>query len=477
MQRLTPTERQDFGRRARKQVPRREHAAFSARRRKHDPLDLLRGSNAGRIPPLVDLKSQRMASSPFGFFRGAVAVMAADLADYPHSGVINQICGDAHVRNLGAYADSAGQIVFDINDFDETIRGPFEWDVKRLATSLILAGRELHAKDSVVNEATLSFLSRYRKTMRSLSNLPITGLAHYQVRLDSIQPISDILAHAQRATPLVSLQQLTDPASSRDGKSRHPARESGYSAHPKITKPRERPAANFVTQLGQARQFRSEPPLLERITGRLAETILGSLKPYAQTLEPQRRHFLAHYRPIDVAFKVVGTGSVGLRDYCIYMEGNGSADPIFLQIKEEVASAYTAYLPQGSSPRAHNGHRVVDGTRAMQFESDPFLGYTTISGRDYLVRQLNDHKASLNFEQDPKELRSQGLVSYADLCGQMLARGHARSGDPLVLTSYLGKSCVFDDAIIQFARSYAQQTERDWKKLTRSLKKTPAVNQ
>ena len=198
----------------------------------------------------------------------------------------------------------------------------------------------------------------------------------------------------------------------------------------------------------------------------------------------ERRHFLAQYHPIDVAFKVVGTGSVGLRDYCIYLESNIAvaatdvkdaakprllSDPLFLQIKEEPASAYAAYLHESASGRAHNGHRVSDGQRAMQLTSDPFLGYTTIDGRDYLVRQLNDHKASL----DLMTLNAGSLCAYADLCGELLARGHARAGDPVAISAYLGNSARFDDAILAFARAYADQTEADWKLLLKSLKKTP----
>jgi uncharacterized protein (DUF2252 family) len=210
--------------------------------------------------------------------------------------------------------------------------------------------------------------------------------------------------------------------------------------------------------------------------GEQAEVVVASLDLYAKSLLRERQHLFSQYRPIDVAFKVVGTGSVGLRDYCIYMEGNGPKDPLFIQIKEEVASAYAPYIGRvnggnGISNRRgthHQGRRVVEGERAMQMQSDPFLGWTTIDGRDYLVRQLNDHKASIQMT----DLKAAGLMEYASVCGELLARGHARSGDCPMLAGYLGKSARFDDAVVKFAEAYANQTEQDWRELVRWMKKT-----
>jgi uncharacterized protein (DUF2252 family) len=198
--------------------------------------------------------------------------------------------------------------------------------------------------------------------------------------------------------------------------------------------------------------------------------VLASLGPYREMLEPQRRHLLTFYRPIDVAFKVVGTGSVGLRDYCVYFEGNGPGDPLFLQIKEEPASCYTPYLPD-AHPDPHNGKRVADGQRAMQLQSDPFLGWTHIGGRQYLVRQLNDHKGSIDLE----DLTSDGLAAYGEVCGELLARGHARSGDPLVLAGYLGSGEGFAEALGKFGCCYADQTVKDWEDLKRA-RRTAAKN-
>lgn len=449
---LTHADRQAVGLRARKQLARSAHANFEAKACKHPPLELLRESMRGRVPHLVKLKYERMAASAFGFFRGAVPIMAADLACHPNTGITTQICGDAHVLNLGAYSGLDGRLVFDVNDFDETLRGPFEYDVKRLATSLILAGREAGVKRSARHDAVLHFAEQYRRMMHVFAAMPVIEIARYQIhRLAETEPMPAILAQAERSTPQKMLKALTEPASDSGG-------ERPGSALP-----------NVANRNGAARRFRTEPPLLERLGAKEAAMVLAALGPYARTLQPERRHFLEQYRSQDVAFKVVGTGSVGLRDYVIYFEGLSRAfgtDPLFLQVKEETTSAYAAYLPEGSG-HTHQGHRTMDGQRAMQLTSDPFLGYTTVEGRDYLVRQLNDHKATLQL----KELTASSLLGYADVCGELFARGHARAGDPVTIAAYLGTSERFTQAILGFARAYADKTERDWGLLKKSLKK------
>jgi uncharacterized protein (DUF2252 family) len=213
------------------------------------------------------------------------------------------------------------------------------------------------------------------------------------------------------------------------------------------------------------RRFKELKPTLTRVTSRQAAAVLAALGPYRQMLEPQRQHLLSFYRPVDVAFKIVGTGSVGLRDYCIYFEGNGVNDPLFLQIKEEPASGYASYLPDAQPPH-HNGQRVAEGQKAMQVQSDPFLGWTQFAGRDYLVRQLNDHKGSI----DLTDLAGSGLEAYAEVCGELLARGHARSSDPLILAGYIGSGDGFASALAKFGALYADQTEKDCQELRRSAK-------
>jgi len=428
----TPEERSNIGQARRKQVGRQEHSELNTKARKTPPLKLLDRSMRGRVPALIKLKYELMAQSPFGYFRGAVPVMAADL---PSTGIVSQLCGDAHVRNLGAFATPEGRLVFDINDFDETIRGPFEWDLKRMAASLVLAGRGSGHKESSAHQAVEKCIERYSAQMRAFAQMPSLEVGRFQVhRLGQVAPVHAALMKAERATPAHTLDQLTEPESSKHG---------------------------------APRRFKEIKPTLTRVTSAQAAAVLASLAAYREMLEPQRQHLLSFYRPVDVAFKVVGTGSVGLRDYCIYFEGNGPADPLFLQVKEEPASAYTDYLPD-AHPVHHNGQRVADGQRAMQLQSDPFLGWTHIGGRQYLVRQLNDHKGSI----DLTDLAGAGLQAYGEVCGELLARGHARSGDPLVIAGYLGTGDGFAEALAKFGSLYADQTEKDWEALCRS-RKTP----
>lgn len=420
-----------MGQSRRKQVGRQAHDALNVKARTATALELLRRAERGRIPKLVKLKHELMAESPLGYFRGAAPVMAADLAALPNTGLMCQICGDAHVRNVGAYAAPDGRLVFDINDFDETIQGPFEWDLKRMAASLVLAGRAAGHKESAACGAAAKCVERYAALMRQFARMPSLNVMRYQVhRIGSVHPVHDALLKAERATPLHALERLTVPVNG---------------------------------QTHAARRFRESQPMLTRLTGAKAENVLAALEPYAAMLQPQRRHLLGLYRPVDVAFKVVGTGSVGLRDYCIYLEGNGAGDPLFLQVKEEAASAYAPYVPEGHGA-ADAGQRVVEGQRAMQVQSDPFLGWTRMGGRHFLVRQLNDHKGSIEVE----DLAGGGLEAFAEVCGELLARGHARSSDALVIAGYLGQGDGFAEAMGRFGALYADQTERDWQALRRA---------
>jgi uncharacterized protein (DUF2252 family) len=428
---ISPEERRAQGQARRRQVGRQQHDELNPGARPAPALTLLDRAARGRVPALLKLKYQLMSQSPFAYFRGAVPIMAADLSVLPNTGIVTQICGDAHVRNVGAFAAPDGRLVFDINDFDETIRGPFEWDLKRMAASLVLAGRESGHKDASAQSAVEKCIGRYATQMRLFSGMPLLDVARHQVhRIGNIMPIHAALLKAERATPCHILEQLTEPSS---------------------VKP------------GAPRRFKEMKPTLTRVTGRQALEVLAALGPYRAMLEPQRQHLLSLYRPVDVAFKVVGTGSVGTRDYCIYFEGNGPKDPLFLQIKEEPPSGYTAYLPD-AHPAHHNGQRVGEGQKAMQLQSDPFLGWTHIAGRDFLVRQLNDHKGSIAIE----DLAGSGLEAFAEVCGELLARGHARSGDPLMIAGYIGSGSRFAQALATFGVLYANQTQKDWQELRRS---------
>lgn len=421
----TKTSLEELGEQQRKILPRVELANFNVANRKRKPLDLLDESAHDRVAALVKLKNERMALSPFGFFRGAVPVMAYDLSLTPHTGIQCQLCGDAHVQNLGAYAGQDGRLIFDINDFDETLRGPFEWDVKRMAASILLAGNAAKIKPACSKEAVELFLTAYCSMMSQFARMPVLAVARFQVhRLASVAPVEKILRKAEHETAMGLLNRLT-------------------------------------VATAKGRIFKTNLPVLRPVTGKEARSVLDSLPEFTKSLLPERQRFFAKFTPKAVAFKVVGTGSVGLRDYCVLLEGNGPGDPLFLQIKQEAKSAYAPYVKQVVPLPKHDGQRVVEGQRAMQLQSDPLLGWTTIDGRSYLVRQLDDHKASV----DITTLKAPALEAYAVVCGEMLARGHARSGECRVIDGYIGNGVRFKQGIHGFATAYAAQTVEDWKLL------------
>ncbi len=423
-------ESKQLGLGCRETLKRSDQSRWEAGRRSHDPIELLMAANKDRIPALLPIKMGRMAASPFGFFRGAVPLMAADLATLPVTKIEVQICGDAHVRNMGSFGTPDGRLVFDINDFDETIRGPWEWDVKRLATSLVLAGREAGNSDRLCRESVQLLMRSYRESMLRFAKMPRLELARIRVhRLLEGDPVRSVLHKAARATPLQNLAKLTTER--RDG----------------------------------TRIFKVAKPFLTRVGKPLSATILRALGGYRNTLAPDRQHILSFYRPVDIAFKVVGTGSVGTHDYVVLHSGKGPEDPLFLQVKEEPPSAYAPYLRNARSV-ANQGQRVVEGQRRMQTQSDLLLGWTRFGGRDYLVRQLSDHKASI----DNTDLHGRGILLYAHTSGEILAKGHARSGDPCALAAYMGSGAKLDKAIESFAIAYADQTTLDYERFRDSIR-------
>ncbi len=412
------------GKRRREAVNRLAQSHLNPKDRKFHPMDVLFASAKERLPRLLPLKYARMKVSPFAFFRGSVAIMAADLARLPNSGVYAQLCGDAHVQNMGSFEAPDGKLVFDLNDFDETIRGPWEWDVKRMATSIVLAGRECGHDGAECQAAATVFAESYCEFVRGFSELPILRVARHLVnREDRIGPIHAALRQSERARPLDLLKKYTEP--NRRGIPR----------------------------------FRDLPPLFRRVKGKTARSVMESLAEYGKTLAPERRHLFDMFRPVDVGFKVVGTGSVGLRNYVVLLEGNGLRDPVFLQIKQQVASAYAKYLPKATAGSdRHQGRRVVEGQRAIQTMSDLMLGWTRIGPHDYLVRQLNDRKGRIDLE----KLRGAGLSRLALVAGELLARGHARSGDVCQIRGYCGSGQKMAKALVNFAMEYADQTEADY---------------
>lgn len=425
----TPRQRYDAGKRLRRRLPRDVHADWTlSRESAGQRLATLRGVNEGRLPKLLPEKNKRMRASPFAFFRGAAGLMAADLATLPDTGLMVQLCGDAHVRNLGAYAAPDGALVFDLNDFDETIRGPWEWDVKRLATSLMLAGEESGQSEWRRERSVRLFVASYRQALRAFALMPFARLARYLITRHRDEPLlNEIFADAERVTPMRNLRKLT------------------------------------IAHGGRFR-FHDHPPILEHVSSRIAADVVEGLRAYTATLNGSRRRMFERYRPMDVAFKLVGTGSVGTRDYVVLLFGNGVDDPVFMQVKQELPSCYAPYLPR--TPHvAHQGRRVAEGQQMMQTLSDPLLGYTRCGEHDYLVRQLADHKAAV----DPMALKRRALFEYAQLCGEVLAKGHARTSDAALLAGYMGGGPKLDEAIATFALAYAEQTKTDHRSFVRTL--------
>ena len=419
-------DRRAHGKSLREGVPPVDQAAWS-RQADRDAVAAIVRCKAGRLPKMLPLKMRRMAASPFAFFRGSAPLMAADLARTAVTGLRVQLCGDAHVRNLGAYAAPDGHLVFDLNDFDETIAGPWEWDLKRLATSLVLAGHEAGGKDGPT--AVRAMMRCYRESLARFSEMKVLELARYEIRRHCRSgPVRDILARAERLTPVKTLRKLT---------------ELGKDGGPR---------------------FHDQPPVLRHVPDQAARAVLAALGTYRQTISAGRQLILDAYHPVDVAFKVVGTGSIGTRNYVVLLFGNGRDDPLFLQVKEELPSCYRAHLPKAPAC-PHQGQRVAQGQQRMQTVTDPFLGWTTIGTKQYLVRQLADHKAAVN----PTALKGEALAEYALVCGETLAKAHARTGDAAALAGYCGSSLKLDKAMEKFARSYAEQTYQDYEAFLKAI--------
>jgi len=427
---LLPLEqRQDEGRALRKKLPRSEQVKWEPAADRPDPVKLLLDANRERLKYLLPIKWGRMAASPFGFYRGATHLMARDLGALPTTGIEVQVCGDAHVRNLGAYAAADCHLVFDINDFDETVRGPWEWDLKRLVVSVVLAGREAGDKDTDCENAVLALVRCYRESLQRFAKMKVVELERYEIRREMVRGVvRNVLAKAARVTIENTLQKLTEP---------------GKDGVPKIA---------------------NRPPLLTPVSAAVKAKVLGAAKEYRESLGPDHQQVLDGYTPAHVSFKVVGTGSVGTRDYIILLFGNGSADPLFLQVKQELRSCYAPYLPNYDSP--HEGRRVAEGQHRMQTVCDPLLGWTSIEGNHYIVRQLRDHKASI----DPEALSGKALTEYALVAGEVLAKAHARTGDGAVLSGYCGTKDVLDEAMAGFAKAYADQTEKDHRLFVKAVR-------
>ncbi len=441
-----------LGKKARAEVPRSSHAVFEPAADRPDPVALLEEQGRSRVPELIPIRYGRMLASPFSYYRGAALPMAADLATTPVSGLTVQACGDAHLSNFGMYASPERKLLFDVNDFDETLPGPWEWDVKRLAASLEVAARQNGFGRKDRRQIVLAAVGRYRMAMRQAAGMNNLDIWYVDVDVHDFQRqfASQMNARQQKA-----METATAKARAHDSRQ----------ALDKLC----------TEQDGQLRIV-ADPPLVVPITDLLPEqldregmeTELHALiAEYRRTLQSDRRVLLEQYDFVDMARKVVGVGSVGTRCWIVLMLGRDEKDPLFLQVKEAQQSVLSPYI--GASEYANQGERVVAGQRLMQAASDIFLGWQRTTGldgqyRDFYVRQLRDWKFSFPIE----TMAPEGLRIYAAVCGGTLARAHARSGDRVAIAAYLGNSAVFDRAIADFAAAYADQNQRDYDALAQA---------
>ena len=419
-----------------------------------DPISLLEEQAKSRVPELVPVRYGRMMVSPFTYFRGAALPMASDLAATPVSGLAVQACGDAHLSNFGLFGSAERRLMFDVNDFDETLPGPWEWDVKRLAASLEVAARGNGFTDKQRREIVAASVARYRQAMRSFAGMTNLNVWYAHMDMDQMRARFDAQLRPQQRKAV----------------------DKG------LAKARTRDSMEEVAKLtrvvdGQLRII-ADPPLLVPLAdltpkqtdrAAMAEQFVGLISTYRRTLETDRRFLLEQFRFADMARKVVGVGSVGTRCWIVLMLGRDDSDPLFLQVKEAEASVLSRFV--GASKYANQGQRVVAGQRLMQASSDIFLGWQRVEAgldgrqRDFYVRQLRDWKFSVDIE----TMVPRGMRMYGEVCGWTLARAHARSGDRIAIAAYLGGSDVFDRAIGEFAAAYADQNERDHSSLVAAI--------
>lgn len=407
-------ERRAAGKALRDTLPRTDQGEWKAPGRRKDLLATLKAAVAGRQADLLPIRWGRMAQSPFRFYRGSAALMAQDLRTAPIAGLEVELCGDAHLLNLGAYADPEGRLVFDLNDFDEACRGPFEWDLKRLAASVVLAGRESGHTDASALEAVRALAATWRERLQAYADLPAREVARVLVRAeDGRKPLAPVFAQAALDTPTALLAK----AASRD-----PLR------------------------------FLEKAPLVRRLTSPELKAAHAALAAYLESLPPMRRQVMDRYEVLDGSQRVMGCGSIGVLNWVLLCRGVSDEDPLFLEFKGTRDSCWRA------SQAPHRGREVAESTQRLQTWADPFLGWTTLKDQPCLVRQWSDHKASI----DPSRLAGDGLRDYAGLCGMVLAKAQARTGDPAQLAGYAGHSDKLDQALAAFAKTAADQVERDW---------------
>ncbi len=450
---LSISERVARGKAARAEVPRSSHAAFDPPAKRADPVALLEGQAATRVPELVPIRYGRMLVSPFTFYRGAARIMAHDLAATPRSGLNVQCCGDAHLSNFGVFASPERRLVFDLNDFDETLPGPWEWDVKRLAASMLIGARDNGFSVKDQDRIVLDTVGEYRAAMASFAGMKNLEVWYAHLEIESlmqqygsqfkqkmVKRTEKTLAKARTKDSMAAFNKLTETV---DGECR------------------------IVDQSPLIVPIEQLAPGGER--DEMFEALRELMRGYRESLEPDRRVLLEQFKLVDLARKVVGVGSVGTRAWVALLIGREGQDPLFLQVKEAEASVLEEFL--GPSEFANHGERVVVGQRLMQAASDIFLGWLHVeegidgNSRDFYGRQLKDWKGSAEIEQMVPE----GMAAYGRLCGWTLARAHARSGDRIAIAAYLGHGDSFDRAILGFSKAYGEQNERDYKELSAAV--------
>jgi len=436
---LTVAQRQEAGKALRQVVPRSAHRDWHSTAQRLDPIDLLEVSNQGRIPELIPIRFERMLQSTFAFLRGSAIIMAADLAETSSTGIHVQACGDCHLLNFGGFATPERNLIFDLNDFDETLTAPWEWDVKRLVISIIVAGRDINLSDQDSYDAALAAVRAYRLSMQEYGQMDT--LAVWYARLDA----HTLVEHAPDEETRQYWEQMANKA---------------------FTRTMHQTFLQLTEEVNGQLRFIDQPPQLYHLPNQeeyFAEVEV-LFEQYRDTLQSDRQFLLDRYRLIDVAMKVVGVGSVGTHCGVALLLSNDN-HPLLLQYKEARPSVLETYA--GKCPYSHNGQRIVNGQRLMQAASDIFLGWTSNSrGQDFYFRQLKDMKTSIKL----KGMSARGLEDYAEICGCTLARAHARSGDAVIISSYLGQSDTFDSAVTDFAVTYTQQVEQDYQALLAAVK-------
>jgi uncharacterized protein (DUF2252 family) len=434
----TSEERSAAGRALREQVRRGALGRWRPAEDRPDPLDLIEEAHEGRLQRLVPVRIGRMVASPYAFLRGSAALMAEDFAPLPRTGVEPVICGDAHLGNFGFYASPERDLVFDLNDFDEAHPGPWEWDLYRLTTSVWVAGRQNGLSEDTCEDAVLRCAYAYRRQLRQLVGQPLLERSFDRLDIDRMR--AELADWSLRGEIERAAKRARTRTSDR--------------ALPKLT--RERDGARHIVD---------QAPLVTHTSDRETGQLIDGLEAYLDTLPPHWRRLIGYYMVVDLAHKVVGVGSVGLRAYVALLQGNDPSDVLFLQLKQARRSCVARFVHGDTAWHAHQGQRVVEYQQTLQTVSDPLLGWTTVGGRDYYVRQFRDMKGAITVD----GMDGSALMDYARVCGTLLAKGHARSTGATVLSGYLGKGDSADRAFARFARAYADQTEADHDALVKAV--------